>query len=53
MAGWAVWVTRCRACGHPSVDVVPAETMPPFECSVCREMAVFTDVRRTREAERM
>ena len=48
---WAVWVTRCRACGHPAVDVVPAATVPPFECAVCHAMAVFTDPPRARAAE--
>lgn len=48
---WAVWVCRCMACGHPSVDVAPDEATPPFECSVCHEITVVVDEQRTRQAE--
>lgn len=43
---WAVYVMRCMACGHPSVDVAPVEAEPPFECSVCHERTVVVDDER-------
>jgi len=49
--GWGVWVVRCMACGHPAVAVAPAEADPPFECSVCHEMAMVRDEERAAHAE--
>lgn len=49
---WAVYVTRCRACKRPGVDVAPATTPLPFECSHCGEWAVWVDPRRARRVER-
>lgn len=48
--GWAVWVCKCRACGHKTVRVTPEESEPPFECSDCGEPAVYVDPYRARRA---